>query len=162
MVVDGLDGVADAASDLVQPLDVGQTILEMVGCDTDTWQGVDLRSERRDATLTQRSEAIAAEHLADLRSYAPEYTNEWILEGDVTAYRTDDHKYVADADGDRAHLYELPDEETDRLQDRPDVADRLAESLAARLAAIGTASETRRGEYTDAMREQLSALGYRS
>lgn len=161
-VIDGLSGISDQRDELVQTLDFTRTLAELADVETDHMHGTDLRNECREGAVVQRSGEIAEKHLADFRSYAPNYENEYVFTGDLTAYRTHNWKHVTATGADNSFLFNLPDETTDVSSKHPDVVERHHQATEAWQSRIGRSENEKRGEYSDAMQEQLADLGYLS
>jgi len=160
LVVNGLDGVEGYDGEMVQHADVMRTILESVGADTDSLQGIDLREETRDRSVVQRGAERPANNLERIAGNNPDFDASAYLSGQVHALRTSEFKYVRGDDG--SALYALPDEERDAAGEHPTVAADLDAALSEWLETDGQPVESGRteGEFTDEMKDQLSDLGY--
>lgn len=140
---------------LVQHVDVVQTLLARAGGDTAQLQGVDLDEDAREFAVAQRDPAEFDEFL----EYNPDFDTSRFHESVLTALRTRQYKYQRSDDG--TDLFELPDEETDVSDEQPDVCDDLDERLEMWLETDGRpVGASGQAEFTDAMRRQLSDLGY--
>jgi uncharacterized sulfatase len=147
---------------MVQHADVMGTILDHVGARTEQFQGIDMRSESRGYTITQRGWDRASENLDRFSELNPDFDDAPYHHADLTALRTPEFKYLASDD--RTELYRLPDETADVGATYPDERDRLAGIYARWAGTAGTPgytdAEPRRAEYSDAMKRQLADLGY--
>ncbi|TSD14055.1 sulfatase [Haloglomus irregulare] len=156
--LDGLtdgDGLAPANDDIVQHTDLMRTLLEAGEADTDGIQGVDLRTERREFAISQRSPTDFELYL----EHDPSFETSRFHAGLLTGLRTETHRYQRSDD--RAELLRLPDETTDVSDSEPELAAELDERLDEWLATEGApVGEGRDAEFDDAMRRQLSDLGY--
>ena len=161
MVVHGLDTLRGRGDEVVQPIDVMQTLLGMAGGRTEQFQGIDLRESARRYALVQRGAETARTALAELERHGATVDADRFGDEPLHGLRDSRHKLVRGEGADGGDLYELPDEETDVSADRPDVADRFERALDDRLDRLG-GGLTSRGEreLTDAMRDRLADLGY--
>lgn len=148
LVVAGIDeSIRSQADELVQHVDIMQTLLAQAGVDTEQFQGVDLTSDTRDFAVSQRS------------PQKPEEAPEGIHAPMLTALRTPDWKYQQSADG--KELYSLPDEKTDLKEESPDVREALAAKLETFLDEYGTPiTEATKDQMDDVMKQRLRDLGY--
>jgi len=157
MVVRGLDGVGERTGDIVQHVDVMQTILNRIGVSTDQFQGVDLTEEARQYAVAQRGPRT--DDIERLRSLNPSYDTSRFHEPMLHTIRSLEYKYMKSAD--RAELFAVPDETTDVQADEPEVADRLDEALEQWLRTIDSGDvRGESAEFTDEMEDQLRQLGY--
>jgi uncharacterized sulfatase len=157
MVVRGLDGVGDRTVDIVQHVDVMQTILNRIGVSTDQFQGVDLTEESRQYAVAQRGPRT--DDIERLRSLNPSYDTSRFHEPMLHTIRSLEYKYMKSAD--RAELFAVPDETTDIQADKPKLADRLDEALEQWLRTIDSGDvRGESAEFTDEMEDQLRQLGY--
>jgi arylsulfatase A-like enzyme len=153
MVAHGLEDVGN--HDLIQQLDVMQTIVERAGGDTSQFQGVDLRTETREYAFANRGEI----DLKRWRSANPDFDPEPFHVGELASIRSTEFRYLQSEQ--RGELHKLPDEETDVSDECPDVRDELATVLEEWWETEGTPIEsTRESQLDEAMREQLRDLGY--
>ncbi|AUV84144.1 sulfatase (plasmid) [Salinigranum rubrum] len=160
MIVAGPTDVTEYEGDLIQPIDVVRTLLAEVGADQSTLQGIDLRHETRDYCFIQRGGSRVEQHLEWFDEYAPEFNPQWLHRGDLTAIRTTTHKY--EKSDSRTVLYELPDEETNVVDNQPIVADRLNDELTAFWDTLGRpySNERRIKELPPSARQSLRNMGY--
>ncbi len=159
LVVDGPTDLLDAEGH-VQHVDVMRTLLEAVGADTTGLQGKDVRETTRDHSIVQRGGSRADETIDLLQSLNPSFDADRFHRGTLTAVRTDEYKYEH-SDSDR-RLYALPDESTDVIDDRPEVAADLEATRAefAQHAPEDQSPNQRTGKLSPRMKNQLQDLGY--
>jgi uncharacterized sulfatase len=160
MVVDGLSPARDHESELIQHVDVMQTVLDAVGADTSQFQGITLGETERSSVIVERGWERCEKHLELFAELGESFDASRFPAGDVTAIRTRDFKYVHSDDESR--LYQVPDEETDVSETFPGVAADLEAELASWFDATGkaTADADEEPEISAGAREQLSDLGY--
>ena len=155
LVATGLDELAVADVDLVQHTDLMRTLLEAADADTDGVQGLDLRTERREFAISQRGPTDFGAYLERDASFDTSRFHRALL----TGLRTGSHRYQLSED--RAELLALPDETTDVSEKEPELAAELNQLLDEWLVTEGVpVGEARDAEFDDAMRRQLSDLGY--
>ncbi|WP_435076773.1 sulfatase [Halococcus sp. AFM35] len=159
-VVHGADALVDHDGETVQHADLMRTLLETAGADTDGMQGVDLREETREQTLTQRGAKRTLKNLERFEELNSDFDRTPYHAATLHALRTAEFKYQRSDE--RAELLELPDETSDVAEKHPAVAERLDDELDGILETDGqpVSPEGREGEFTDAMKEQLADLGY--
>ena len=159
-VVHGLDALADHDGETLQHADLMRTLLETAGAQTDGVQGLDLRAETRERTLTQRGAKRCLKNLERFEELNPEFDPTPYHAATLHALRTDEFKYQRSDD--RAELLSLPDEEHDVSESYPDLRERLADDLDTVLETDGQPaySGACEGRFTDAMKKQLADLGY--
>ena len=155
MVIYGLDGLAEET--LVQHSDVMATILELVGADTESLQGVDLRNDTREYAISQAKPTT----LDPLLEYNPDFdTSSYCTEG-YSVIQDEKFKYYQYPD--TPELFELPDETTDVSDQEQAVAAELDEYLTEWLQTEGVrAGEGETVELDDEAKSRLSDLGYLS
>lgn len=162
LVVHGFDPLVDHGGETVQHADVMRTLLEATGADTSSLQGVDLTRESREYSVVQRGTRRCRKNLDAFCAINGDFDRERFPEGTLHAIRTSNYKYERSPDGEQ--LYSLPDERTDVSAARPEVTGRLRETLNEFLQNEGESFAPERedgsAEFTDAMKEQLSDLGY--
>jgi len=153
MVVQGLGGLSDEG--LVQHADVVRTLLEAVGADTETVQGVDLREERREYAISQSPE----DSLEPLLAHNPDFDTSRFPTEPYSLIQDGAFKYVKRPDAPR--LYRLPDETENVIDEYPDVAEELDAELTGWLDTegqrVGSGEDI---EVDEATRERLADLGY--
>ncbi len=159
LVVHGF-GALDHAGETVQHSDVMRTLLEAAGARTEGVHGIDLREETREHTLTQRGAKRTLKNLERFSELNPDFDPTPYHAATLHALRTDDYKYLKSDE--RTELLELPDETHDVSDTHPDVSERLDGELDAILETDGQPAytEAREGQFSEAMKEQLSDLGY--
>jgi len=147
VVVGAAEQFLAAADDIVQHVDVMQTLLGIAGADTDQFQGVDLRADSREFAVSQRSPMAPDEAPADV--HVPT----------LSALRTETWKYQESADG--HELFHLAAEETDLSAENVAQRDELASQLEKFLDEKGKpVTTTQSGSLDDEMEQQLRDLGY--
>lgn len=120
MVVAGVEGVVDDDETMSQHVDLTRTVADVCGVDSEQFEGRDLRDGDRPYAISQRGRAYLSEYL----THDPTFDADRFGEAPFTAVRTPRWKYLAGDE--RDELYELPDEETPRGDDHPDVVRELA------------------------------------
>jgi uncharacterized sulfatase len=160
LVVQGLPELRDYDGDQVQHVDVVRTVLEAAGAGSDQLQGVDLREDERSTAFVQRGADRYERHLEEFRRWNPEFDASRYHAGTLHAVRRPEFKYLRGDDGGK--LVSLPDETTDVAADHPRVAREMADRLDRWLETVEVPATESDGdaEFTDAMRDQLSDLGY--
>ena len=111
IVVHGSDRLRDIDTENVQHVDIMQTILEEVGASTEGMHGSTFPEFDRDYAVTQRGEQTAERTLGRVTEHEPEFSNDAVRRGLLTAIRQDGWKLVRGGGG--STLYRLPDEDTD-------------------------------------------------
>lgn len=154
LVIHGLDGVANAADSVVQHVDVTRTIAQRLGVSHHQFSGVDLRKKTPEYAISQRG----VPHFDEYLDANPAFDPDRFHPTPMTALRSDEYKYVRSTR--KAELFALPDERTDVCDSFTEVCDRLDAELDSRLESMEPRSAAESAEYTDAMKEQLSRLGY--
>lgn len=162
-VVHGLPSVTDLPEDaLVQHIDVMQMLLDEAGASDETLselQGIDPREETRTYALSQRGNETYETAVEQVRKHNPDANLDRFQSGLVHAVRSGEYKWLRGDRGDE--LYRLDDEDTDVSADHPEVADEhreFFETFSERLGRGERNAEQR--EMSDAMKKQLSDLGY--
>jgi uncharacterized sulfatase len=153
MVVQGIEGLKD--NGLVQHADVVRTVLEVVGGETGTIQGVDLRDQRRQYAISQSSR----DSLAPLLEHNPEFETSRFPAEPYSVIQDGEFKYCKRPDEPR--LYRLPDENENTADTYSGVASKLDEQLTEWLETEG--SQVGHGEtieVDESTRERLADLGY--
>jgi uncharacterized sulfatase len=155
LIAVGLDTLTVSDDDLVQHTDLMRTLLETAEADTEGIQGVDLTSDRREFAICQRGPADFDDYL----EHNPSFDTSRFHKSMLTAVRTPTHRYQR-SEG-RAELLALPDEIRDVSDEEPELAAELDEQLSEWLETEGVpVGAARDAEFNDAMRRQLSDLGY--
>jgi uncharacterized sulfatase len=136
-------------------VDVVRTLLEVAGAGTGGVQGHDLRESVPEFAIAQRAPA----EFDDFTKHDPTFDTSRYHAPTMTCARTREFKFQTSDDGEE--LFALPDESRDASAEHPGVADDLREALAEWLATDGQpVGEARDAAFDDAMRRQLSDLGY--
>lgn len=158
LVTYGLGDLSCASDDLLQHADLVEALVAMAGGDTDQFQGIDPRSETRDYVISQTWGA--EEYLQHLRNINPEFDGSTYHKSLLTCVRDAESKYQESED--RSELFVLPDEATDVSDQHPRKVDELSAILQDWFESHGrpVSTEERRGEFSEAMKDQLSDLGY--
>ncbi len=156
LIIHGLEGVERASDSMVQHVDITRTIAEALGVTDKQFSGVDLRNGGLEYAISQRGFA----HFDEYLNANPSFDTSQFHSQPTTALRSDSFKFVRSED--KSALYELPDEDTDTSDEYPVVRDRFNTRLDEALNSMTFRDESGRGaEYTDAMEQQLSDLGYK-
>lgn len=154
LVTHGLNTAVDQ-NGLIQHIDVMRTLLELAGANTESVEGVDLRTEQREYAFAQREPGQFEPYL----EHNPDFDTERYHEPMLTAIRTDESKLLSSDQ--KKEFYDLPDEETESSVANPNTATELQSVLQEWLStAAKPITEGDDGEFTDAMERQLRDLGY--
>lgn len=158
LVIHGLNDLAVAQDDFLQHADIMQTLVAIAGGDVGQFQGIDLRSETRDFVVSQDWEID--DRLDAFQRVNPEFDDSPYHRPLLTCLRDEAFKYQESDEG--SELFELPDEETDVSDEYPDRYQEMAEKLESWMDTYGKpiTSDEQDGEFSEAMKEQLSDLGY--
>lgn len=156
----GLDDADFDSQPVVQHLDVMQTILESVGADTSQFQGVDLRTERRNYAITQRGGPRTVQTLDKLVELNPDFDRSKFVEADVTSVQTAEYRYEFDHDG--GQLFRIRTNDTDRPIEDDERAAELRAFVTEWLDGPGTPVTDAKtdAEVDDATKARLRELGY--
>lgn len=159
VAVRGSELLANTEFGLAQHGDIMQTLLAELDIDTDGMQGQRLDLGTREMAVAQRGEQTYRKTTDAVRAHDPEFGNEHVLPGLLSAARTDDWKYITNEE--TAVLYDLPDEEEDVSPEYPAVVDGLDARLDDWLAQYGALEEaTGSAEFDDDVADRLADLGY--
>lgn len=160
LVVHGFDDLLNHDGELVQHIDVMQTLLSSVGGDTEQMQGIDLTESTRDYAISQRGAERCEQYLERYTDINPDFDTSDYHSGNLSAIRTLEFKYLRSDN--ESELFRLPDEETDVSERYPEVVEFLDTELGQWLDTTGASvtSESVEGNFTEAMEEQLADLGY--
>lgn len=160
LVTHGFDEVTPYDGSMVQHVDVATTLLEHVGARTDGFQGIDLRRESREYGFVQRGARRYRKNRDRFHEINPGFDASKYHDGTLHAIRSSEFKFLKSDD--RTELFDLPDEQEDVSERYPQVASSLEATLDEWLDTTGRPVDaTADGpELTDAMRKQLSDLGY--
>jgi uncharacterized sulfatase len=153
MVIAGTEGLSDTG--VIQHSDVVRTILEIAGANTETIQGVDLRTDTREYAISQSGES----NLTPLIERNPDFDPSKFCTEEYSIIQNGEYKYVQRPD--HPHLYRLPDENTNAIQEFEEQAAEmdtwLSEWLNTKGQGIGSGSEV---DLDSEMRSRLADLGY--
>ena len=152
---------ADGRTDeVVQHMDLMQTLVDAGGASTDGMSGFDLREESRPFAVSQRGKETRDRTFERAREFNPDFTSHPAVHDSlVTVLRTAEYKYQRSDD--RVDLFELPDETADVSDDHPDVADRFAGWYDEWYEQYGQPVEsTASASHSDAAKQRLEDLGY--
>jgi uncharacterized sulfatase len=153
LVLKGVPGLEDEG--LVQHADVMRTLLEVAGADTDTVQGVDLRETRREYAISQSPR----DEMGPLLEYNPDFDTARFPAAPYAVIQDGTYKYLDWPE--TPQLYRLPDEETNVIDDHPEVANRLADHLTEWLDTEGQpVGSGERVEADEEIQSRLADLGY--
>jgi len=168
LVVHGPTTLTDYDGDLIQHIDVMRTLLAELGHESarargeesGQLQGHDLRTDEREFAVTQRGAPRYRKNMDQFESLNPSFDTARYHDGTLHALRTRDFKFLSSDSGEALHR--LPDEETDVIDDHPEVADRLRRRLDEWLETTGqpVATTRKKREYSNAARRQMRDLGY--
>ncbi|WP_264556427.1 sulfatase [Halocatena marina] len=162
LVVHGSDEMLGYDGEMIQHIDVMQTLLSSIGSDTSQFQGINLDNEVRTHTITQRGAGRCQQTLDTYQELNPDFDVSRYHRGTLTAIRTSEFKYLKSETD--SELFRLPDENTDVVSQYDGVTQRLDDTLTRWCERDGkpiAASESADGAFTEAMRKQLTDLGYR-
>ena len=160
MVIHGGADLFESTGELVQHVDIVQTLVRAAGGETEGMQGVDLRSETREYALSQRG-ADTEESLSQVRDHDPEFDDSMIHFGPLSMLRSESFKYLR-SEG-RQELFSLPDESGDVSAEYPERTATFERVLEDRLSTIAEAditAEAEEAEFSGAAKERLEELGY--
>jgi uncharacterized sulfatase len=160
LVVHGFDEVVSHDGEHVQHADLMRTLLERLDGPTAGLQGVNLAEETREYSIVQRGGGRCCTNLEKIREYNPEFDVTRYHMSALTALRKDGFKFLQSTD--RTELFQLPNESRDVSGEYPDVAASMEAELTDWLGTEGTSisSDQSDAAFTDAMRRQLTDLGY--
>jgi uncharacterized sulfatase len=153
MVIKGIPDLSDEG--VIQHSDVVRTLLEIAGAETDTIQGVDLRTETREYAISQSGDA----DLEPLLEENPHFDRSKFCTAEYSVMQDSEYKYIQRPDDPR--LYRLPDEDTNIIEEAEEQATEmdtwLTEWLETEGQPAGSGSEV---QLDDEMRSRLADLGY--
>jgi uncharacterized sulfatase len=158
LVTYGLDGLEIGEDDLLQHADIMQTLVGIAGGDTSQFQGIDLRNKSRDFVVSQDHEI--GKVFEKFTEYNPDFDSQRYHRPLLTCIRNKTHKYQKSDEG--SELFRLPDEEHDRSDEEPKIAEEMAAILEDWMEQYGypVSNEKAQSEFSDEMKKQLSDLGY--
>lgn len=163
MIVHGLPSLTDVPDDtLVQHIDVMRALLLEAGAEQssfDEFQGRDPRSNPREFALSQRGSDTYETAIEQLTEHNPDVDIGQYHPGLLHAVRGEEFKWLKSEKGEE--LYELPDEETNVIDERPTVTDEYRSAFDAIIERVGESQSTdAQREMTDEMKDHLADLGY--
>ncbi|QIO24139.1 sulfatase [Haloarcula sp. JP-L23] len=164
LVVSGCPELERAREDVVQHVDVMQTIVSMVGGDTSQFQGYDLRSECRPFAVSQDLRGTVVDpnrqDYERIRQHNPEFDTTPFHRSLLTTLRTNEFRLQHTDEWRKLH--HLPDERTVVNDTYPDVYSDLTARLTAWLETYGQPyAESRTEEsHSPRTRERLREMGY--
>lgn len=156
MLVIGIDDIEDGDGKLSQHVDLTYTLASVTGTLTDQFEGRDLRDPDRDCAISQRGSAA----LEAYTKHNPEFETSQFFEDPYTSVRTTDHKYVTNHR--KSVLYELPDEQTNVMEEYPSIVESLAERLVQEGIDWSKRPDQEPAEFSSSARSRLRDLGYLS
>ena len=130
-----------------------------VNVPTDGMHGVTLSEESREFTISQRGKQTKEKTLDRVHEFNPEFNHKYVHSGLTTALRTREWKYISGDEG--STLYELPNEESNQLDEYPDRADEFDARLAEWMEEYGQPLYSEeRSEFSSTVQDRLADLGY--
>lgn len=155
----GSEQLAKLDLHMSQHIDIMQSILTHLDVNTKGMQGIDLSEQSRTYAFAQRGSATTQKTLQEIRKDNPEFQHEDVLEGFVTAVRTNDWKYVTN--GSEKKLYKIPDEDKDVSQQNVDVVNDLNSVLKKWSEKYNqTMDSDEQSKFDSEVKERLTDLGY--
>jgi len=159
VVVHGSDRMKGIDSDNLQHIDILQTILEEVGASTEGMHGSTFPDFGREYAVTQRGKQTADRTIKRVTEYEPEFSNDAVQRGLLTAIRKDEWKLVRGDSGSK--LYRLPDEGVDESSNYPEKSRSLNEIHDDWMERYGKRVLTReQAEFSESAKRRLAELGY--
>lgn len=159
LVVRGSEYLKDMDDQLIQHVDVLQGLMNELDIPTDGMHGITLPEESRQFTISQRGRQTKQKTLDRIHEFNPEFDHEHVHSGLTTALRTEDWKYIRGDEG--TTLYELPNEEIDRLDEYPNRTDEFDTGLAEWIKKYGQPLYSEeRSEFSSDVQDRLADLGY--
>jgi uncharacterized sulfatase len=153
MVIKGIPELSDEG--IIQHSDVVRTLLEVAGAETESIQGIDLRTETREYAISQSGDA----DLKPLLEENPDFERSKFCTEEYSVIQDGEYKYIQRPDDPR--LYRLPDEDTSIINEAEEQAAEmdawLTEWLETEGQPVGSGSEV---QLDDEMRSRLADLGY--
>jgi uncharacterized sulfatase len=153
MVITGIPELSDEG--IIQHSDVMRTLLEIGGAETETIQGVDLRTETREYAISQSGD----DDLEPLLEKNPDFDKTKFCTEEYSVIQDGEYKYVQRPDDPR--LYHLPDEDTNSIEEAEEQSAKmdawLTEWLETEGQPVGIGSES---TLDDTMKSRLADLGY--
>ncbi|ESP86899.1 sulfatase [Candidatus Halobonum tyrrellensis G22] len=156
----GFPDVGSRTDEVVQHIDLIETLVAAGGASTNGMAGYDLREESRPYAVSQRGKETRDRTFTRAQEFNPEFTSHPdVHDSLVTALRTAEYKYVRSDD--RTELFNLPDETTDVSDDHPDVRDEFDGLYDDWFDRYGQPVEsTASASHSDAAKQRLEDLGY--
>lgn len=155
LVVHGLDLQDVPQDELIQHIDVMQTLLNTVGADTSQFQGYDLTTHQRKYILSERGPR--GDNLKRLKDINPDCNTDQFHASALSCIRTHEWKYIQSEE--RTELYRLPDEETDVAAENREKQRELEEALKTERPEK-TYAPAEQAEFDERMKEHLRDMGY--
>lgn len=153
MVVRGVPDLSD--NGIIQHSDVVRTLLEVAETETETIQGVDLRTDTREYAISQSGES----DLEPLLEWNPDYDTSKFCVEEYSVIQDGVFKYVQRPDEPR--LYQLPDEDTNVIREEKNRTKEMDKWLTEWMETEGRPIESgAEVELDDEMRSRLADLGY--
>ncbi|SFR36519.1 sulfatase [Halogeometricum limi] len=160
MVTHGVNFSESATENIVQHIDVMQTLVGAVGGDTSQFQGYDLTRDVREYALMQRGPRM--DDLDTVLEFNPDCDIGQYHAGAIDCIRSLEWKYMRSDD--RTDLFDLPDEETNVADDYPEVAAEMDAKLDEMLPTKRFDDDDREAanqvELSSQMEDHLADLGY--
>lgn len=159
LIVHGCDDLVGRGGDLIQHVDVIETILNAANVPTEPLHGVDLRSEERAFAVSQRGRQTYERTIRAVREHRPDFDTARFHDGLLTSLRTSEFKYLRSPD--KSELLELPDERTDVADGYPESVSTFETRFEEWMDEHGKRIETNtKADYSDATKRRLRDLGY--
>lgn len=159
LIVRGSESLLQIDDQLVQHIDILQTIMNELNISTEDMHGIDLSEESRDFTISQRGKQTKEKTLRRIHEINPEFKHQDLHSGLTTALRTKNWKYIRGDE--RAVLYELPDEQINRINEHPDHATKFDTHLDEWMDEFGQPLySNKRSEFSSSVQQRLADLGY--
>lgn len=155
LVTSGVGDWPISSDQLLQHIDVMQTLVGSAGGDTSQMQGVDLRTESRDFAIAQRG----PRDVERFKAHNPSFDTSSFHASTLTCLRTATFKYQRSEGG--QELFELPNETDDVSEAYPAVCGQLDQALDEWFEEEGQPVDSiGEAEFTRDMERQLRDLGY--
>lgn len=159
LVVYGLESIHHQTDQLVQHIDLVQTLLSLTGAHNEQLRGVDLRDQRRELAYSQRGARSYERDIQEFKQYNPKFDDSRFHDSLLTAARTKEYKLLSSED--RTDLFELPDESTNVSDEHPELLSELTSSVSEWLdREAQPIGEPKQNELSESMKARLSDLGY--
>ena len=158
LVVYGSDALLDTDTEVVQHIDVLQTLLSSVGGRTEQLQGVDLRDEERELALAQRGSETYQTAMQEIKQHNPQFDDSGFHSERMHSVRGTEFKLCRSADA--TELFALPDERTDVAAEYPDVVARYESYLETKLDEFATLDTADSQDVSQDVKQQLADMGY--